>query len=81
MTSTNDLIFFPMIASSPSLAEAARRLNVTPPAVTQRMRAFEAKLGVNLVERTLACASVALQSIAFFGRCRFQDKPANFNVG
>ncbi|NWK94339.1 LysR family transcriptional regulator [Sphingobium lactosutens] len=52
MISTDDLIFFHMIASSPSLAEAARRLNVTPPAVTQRLHALEAKVGVKLVERT-----------------------------
>lgn len=52
MISTDDLIFFHMIASSPSLAEAARRLNVTPPAVTQRLRALEAKVGVKLIDRT-----------------------------
>jgi len=52
MISTDDLSFFHMIATSPSLAEAARRLNVTPPAVTQRLRALEAKVGVKLIERT-----------------------------
>jgi DNA-binding transcriptional LysR family regulator len=52
MISTDDLIFFHMIASSPSLAEAARRLNVTPPAVTQRLRALEARVGVKLIDRT-----------------------------
>lgn len=52
MISTDDLTFFHMIASSPSLAEAARRLNVTPPAVTQRLRALEAKVGVKLIDRT-----------------------------
>jgi DNA-binding transcriptional LysR family regulator len=52
MISTDDLTFFHMIAGSPSLAEAARRLNVTPPAVTQRLRALEAKVGVKLIDRT-----------------------------
>lgn len=52
MISTDDLIFFRMIASSPSLAQAARRLNVTPPAVTQRLRALETKVGVKLIDRT-----------------------------
>lgn len=52
MISTDDLAFFHVIASSPSLAEAARRLNVTPPAVTQRLRALEAKVGVKLIDRT-----------------------------
>jgi DNA-binding transcriptional LysR family regulator len=52
MISTDDLNFFHIIAGSPSLAEAARRLNVTPPAVTQRLRALETKVGVKLIDRT-----------------------------
>lgn len=52
MISTDDLTFFRMVASAPSLAEAARRLNVTPPAVTQRLRALEMKVGVKLIDRT-----------------------------
>lgn len=52
MISTDDLIFFQMVATAPSLAEAARRLNVTPPAVTQRLRALEARVGVQLIDRT-----------------------------
>ena len=52
MISTDDLAFFNMIATCPSLAEAARRLNVTPPAVTQRLRALEARVGVKLIHRT-----------------------------
>ncbi|WP_375195191.1 LysR family transcriptional regulator [Sphingobium sp.] len=52
MISTDDLAFFHMVAGSPSLAEAARRLNVTPPAVTQRLRALESKVGVKLIDRT-----------------------------
>ena len=50
--STDDLGFFHVVAGAPSLAEAARRLNVTPPAVTQRLRALEARVGVKLIERT-----------------------------
>ena len=52
MLSTDDLRFFHMIASAPSLAEAARRLNVTPPAVTQRLRALEDRVGVKLIDRS-----------------------------
>lgn len=52
MLSTDDLTFFHVIASAPSLAEAARRLNVTPPAVTQRLRALEGRVGIKLIERT-----------------------------
>lgn len=52
MITTEDLIFFRVLARSPSLAEAARSLNVTPPAVTQRLRALAARVGVMLVDRT-----------------------------
>lgn len=52
MLSTDDLAFFHVIAGSPSLAEAARRLNVTPPAVTQRLQALEARVSVKLIDRT-----------------------------
>lgn len=51
MITTEDLIFFQVLARSPSLAEAARSLNVTAPAVTQRLRALEARVGVRLVDR------------------------------
>ncbi|WP_367142466.1 LysR family transcriptional regulator [Mesorhizobium sp.] len=49
---TDDLTFFQVVSSATSLAEAARRLNVTPPAVTQRLRAIEDRIGVRLIERT-----------------------------
>ncbi|NKI98543.1 LysR family transcriptional regulator [Novosphingobium sp. SG707] len=51
MITTEDLTFFQVLARSPSLAEAARSLNVTAPAVTQRLRALEARVGVKLVDR------------------------------
>ncbi len=51
MISTDDLRFFAVIAMSPSLAAAARTLDVSPPAVTQRLRALETRLGVQLVDR------------------------------
>ncbi|HET9629699.1 MAG TPA: LysR family transcriptional regulator [Novosphingobium sp.] len=52
MISNEDLLFFQVLAASSSLAEAARKLNVTPPAVTQRLRGLETRVGVKLVERT-----------------------------
>lgn len=51
MLTADDLRFFMSITESPSLAAAARRLNVTPPAVTQRLRSLELRLGVQLVDR------------------------------
>lgn len=43
---------FVIIAESGSIAEAARRLNLTPAALAQRMRALEQDLGRSLVTRT-----------------------------
>jgi DNA-binding transcriptional LysR family regulator len=52
MISTEDLHFFIMLASAVSLADAARKLNVTPPAVTQRLRLLEDRLGMRLIDRS-----------------------------
>lgn len=46
-----DLRFLTALAVAPSLAAAARRLDVTPPAVSQRLAQIEARLGLRLVER------------------------------
>ena len=52
MITSDDLAFFAVLAGSASLAEAARKLNVTPPAVSQRLQALEARAGVRLIDRT-----------------------------
>ncbi|UPT56999.1 LysR family transcriptional regulator [Dickeya zeae] len=52
MITSRDLHFFSILASSPSLAAAARALDVTAPAVTQRLQALEQRLGVQLVDRS-----------------------------
>ena len=52
MITTDDLRFFLSLASTRSLAQAARALDVTPPAVTQRLNALEKRLGVRLVNRS-----------------------------
>jgi DNA-binding transcriptional LysR family regulator len=52
MISTDDLRFFVTLAASSSMAAAARALNVTPPAVTQRLRLMEERLGLRLVDRS-----------------------------
>jgi DNA-binding transcriptional LysR family regulator len=43
---------FVAVAESGSIAEAARRLNLTPAAVAQRLKALESELGHSLVSRT-----------------------------
>jgi DNA-binding transcriptional LysR family regulator len=47
-----DLRFFVTITASGSLAEAARRLDVTPSAVSQRLRQLESRLGLQLAHRS-----------------------------
>ncbi|MGE7414767.1 LysR family transcriptional regulator [Methylobacterium tarhaniae] len=51
MLGPDDLRFFLAIAEAPSLAAASRALDVSPSAVTQRLRALEERLGVHLVDR------------------------------
>jgi DNA-binding transcriptional LysR family regulator len=52
MISSEDVAFFSVLAAAKSLAEAARTLNVTPPAVTQRLRSLEERVGVRLIDRS-----------------------------
>jgi DNA-binding transcriptional LysR family regulator len=51
MINSDDLRFFKMIATHPSLAATARALNVTPPSITQRLQVIENKLKLKLVDR------------------------------
>ncbi len=51
MLETPDLKFFATLASETSLAAAARALNVSPPAVSQRLAQLEQRLGLRLIER------------------------------
>lgn len=52
MITSDDLAFFAVLADSVSLAEAARKLNVTAPAVSQRLLALEVRAGVRLLDRS-----------------------------
>ncbi|WP_420967644.1 LysR substrate-binding domain-containing protein [Bradyrhizobium sp. B120] len=52
MLSTDDIRFFLAIAAARSLAAAARALDVTPSAVSQRLQSLEQRLGVQLVSRS-----------------------------
>jgi DNA-binding transcriptional LysR family regulator len=51
MRDIDDPRFFVNIVRNGSLAAAARELNVTPSAVTQRLQNLESKLGLQLVDR------------------------------
>ena len=75
MLSSLDIEFFITIAASRSLAAAARKLNVTPPSVSQRLQNIERKLGVKLVERGARSISLTNEGEIFAkkGRGLLQD--------
>ncbi|WP_231704091.1 LysR family transcriptional regulator [Cochlodiniinecator piscidefendens] len=52
MVDLSDLKLIRAISNAPSLAAAARFLNVTPPAVSQRLNSLEAQLKLKLVDRS-----------------------------
>lgn len=52
MLTLEDLRFFAVVSVARSLADAARTLDVTPPAVSQRLSALERRVGVRLLERS-----------------------------
>lgn len=51
MLDVSDLRFLTALSVAPSLAAAARSLNVTPPAVSQRLAVLEDRLRLRLIER------------------------------
>ncbi|HZX25829.1 MAG TPA: LysR family transcriptional regulator [Telluria sp.] len=48
----DDVRFFQILVKAGSMVAAARELNVSPPAITQRLQQIEAKHGVRLVDRS-----------------------------
>lgn len=52
MNAVSDLAFFKLVAARGSLAGAAQELGLTPSAVSKRLSALEARLGVRLMHRT-----------------------------
>jgi len=52
MDRLRELQVFTEIANAPSMAQAGRRLNLSPPAVTRILAGLEDRLGVRLVQRT-----------------------------
>ncbi|MCE0496216.1 LysR family transcriptional regulator [Vibrio salinus] len=68
MISSQDLEFFTTIAGSRSLAAAARKLNVTPPSVSQRLQNIERKLGVKLVDRSARLISLTAEGEVLAGK-------------
>lgn len=52
MLNSDDLAFFLTLATAQTMADAARRLDVTPSAVTQRLSGLEKRLGLGLIDRS-----------------------------
>lgn len=52
MDANLDIAFFSVLCQHPTLAAAARHLGLSPPAVSRRLAALEARLGVRLLNRT-----------------------------
>ncbi|MGO7389331.1 LysR family transcriptional regulator [Rhizobium ruizarguesonis] len=67
---TRFLETFVVVAERHSLAEAAQRLNLTPAAVAQRIRALEAELGVRLLVRSGRVMRPTEAGFAILERCR-----------
>lgn len=62
-----DLRFFVALTEAGSLAEAARRMDVTPSAVSQHLRQLEERLGVQLVHRSTRGFSLTGEGELFYG--------------
>lgn len=61
MLTSQEIEFFITVAGSRSLAAAARKLNVTPPSVSQRLQNIERKLGVKLIDRSARLTSLTTE--------------------
>ncbi|WP_223545257.1 LysR family transcriptional regulator [Pseudomonas sp. A-B-19] len=66
MNPTLDLSFFYLLANKGSLAATARELGITPPAVSKRLTALEARLGIRLVNRTTRSMSLTSEGELLF---------------
>jgi DNA-binding transcriptional LysR family regulator len=66
MNQSLDLHFFYLLAKQGSLASTARELGVTPPAVSKRLSALEARLGIRLVNRTTRSMSLTAEGELYF---------------
>jgi len=71
MLSLEDLRFFGVIAAGRSLASAARSMDVTPPAVSQRLASLERRMGVRLVERQRGGVILTNEGEIVAARARF----------
>ncbi len=67
MDSFSDLAFFSLLMKKGNLAAAAQELGVTPPSVSKRLAALEARLGVRLLHRTTRRISLTPEGEIYLG--------------
>jgi LysR family transcriptional activator of dmlA len=73
MTSTaasQEMQFFSVLMRCGSLAAAARELQVSPPAVSKRLAALEARLGVSLLHRTTRRLALTPEGETYLAQAR-----------
>jgi DNA-binding transcriptional LysR family regulator len=70
MMDTRFLESFVTVVDNGSIAEAARRLDLTPAAVAQRIRALEAEIGAPLISRSGRTVRPTGAGVAILGRIR-----------
>ena len=71
MLTSEDLRFFYIVSTHPSLTAAARKLNVTPPSVTQRLKAIESKVDVKLIQRQARGIGLTEEGYLLQNKARF----------
>jgi LysR family transcriptional activator of dmlA len=64
------MAFFSLLARSGSFSAAARELDVTTPAVSKRLAQMEARLGVQLVNRTTRRISLTAEGEMYLQHAR-----------
>lgn len=70
MARDSDLAFFVAVVKAGSLTAAARELDVTTPAVSKRLAALEARLGVRLLNRTTRRLSATHEGDVYLEQAR-----------
>ncbi|WP_286745060.1 LysR family transcriptional regulator, partial [Aquabacterium sp. UBA2148] len=65
MNSPTDLAFFVTLAESRSLSAAAQELGLSTAAVSRRLAALEARLGIRLMQRTTRRTSLTQEGLRY----------------
>jgi DNA-binding transcriptional LysR family regulator len=66
----NDVHLFLIITETNSLTQAARRLDISPMAVSRRLASLEQELGIRLLQRTTRSVSLTQEGIEFLPYAR-----------